>query len=173
LQPLFKLQILLLAKMQWDVRQAPDEMSSTHLPWPANALARALPLLRSPCVAGDLLRQRAPGLVPHVQYGQHLQQTQEGERWVVVKQILCTVPPHMVAGSLTKVHQDWLCYEDAQDKPVAGEATLAVQSAWGQMQPHMRRIACISCGEDLTPATARKHRQWLSEGDWSSAPACM
>jgi hypothetical protein len=65
--PLFKLQVLLLAKMQWDVRHGPARASHPQdtAAWPAKPLARALRHMVSPCVAGDLLQQCAPGLVPH------------------------------------------------------------------------------------------------------------
>jgi hypothetical protein len=64
---MFKLQVLLLAKMQWDLRQSPAVVSTSAAP-PAPAslpqdLARVVPHMVSPCVAGDLLRQRAPGLL--------------------------------------------------------------------------------------------------------------
>jgi hypothetical protein len=65
--PLFKLQVVLLAKTLWDARQCPTHVATMRFapPWPA-ALTRAVTQLCSPCVAGDLLRQRAPGLLPHV-----------------------------------------------------------------------------------------------------------
>jgi hypothetical protein len=68
MRPLCKLQVLMLAKMQWDVRQRPDLMGTIRFTatWSAKTLTRTVTQLRSPCVAGDLLRQRAPGLVPHV-----------------------------------------------------------------------------------------------------------
>jgi hypothetical protein len=66
--PLFKLQVLMLAKLQWDVRQLrrPPPQPRHLAAWPAKPLARAVRHMVSPCVAGDLLQQRAPGLVPHV-----------------------------------------------------------------------------------------------------------
>jgi hypothetical protein len=126
LQPLFKLQLLLLAKMQWDVRQAPDNMSAprTPCPWPAKTLSRALPQLRSPCVAGDLLRQRAPVLVQHTYYRRHQKQTLRGLRWEVKEEVLYTVPPYIVGLSLSHLARVWLCCKDAQDEPVTGEPTL-------------------------------------------------
>jgi hypothetical protein len=67
MRPLFQLQMLLLAKMQWDVRHGPSHTAQPQHPdaLPAKPLARALRHMVSPCVAGDLLQQRAPGLVPH------------------------------------------------------------------------------------------------------------
>jgi hypothetical protein len=65
MRPLFQLQVLLLAKMQWDERHGPSRASQHPDALPAKALARALRQMVSPCVAGDLLQQRAPGLVPH------------------------------------------------------------------------------------------------------------
>jgi hypothetical protein len=56
LQPLRKLDLVMLAKVQWDARQCPAIPSKS----------RALTQLCSPCVAGEFLKQRAPGLVPHV-----------------------------------------------------------------------------------------------------------
>jgi hypothetical protein len=128
MKPLFKLQVLLLAKMQWDVRQCPGNMSTTRTscPWPGKALTRAVPKLRSPCVAGDLLRQRAPVLVPHT-YPRRVQKQTLGARgWEVKEEILCTVPPHMVARSLEKVDKTWPCWEDSPDRPVPGEAPVDV-----------------------------------------------
>jgi hypothetical protein len=66
--PMFKLQMLLLAKMQWDVRQCPEDAvtDKVRAPWPGKCLsANVLSHMVSPCLAGDLLQQRAPGLVPH------------------------------------------------------------------------------------------------------------
>jgi len=53
--------------MQWDVRHGPSRAAQPQHPdaLPAKPLARALRHMVSPCVAGDLLQQRAPGLVPH------------------------------------------------------------------------------------------------------------
>jgi hypothetical protein len=66
--PAFKLQVLLLAKLQWDVRHGPARPAQPRdrSGWSAQPLARALRHMVSPCVAGDLLQQRAPGLGPHI-----------------------------------------------------------------------------------------------------------
>jgi hypothetical protein len=129
--PLFKLQVLLLAKMQWDVRQCPEDMSAstTPYPWPSRALTRAVPKLRSPCVAGDLLRQRAPALLQHTYPYRHCQQTPWGQRTEVVEVRWCIVPPNMVGVSLDKVHRVWQCYMDVRDRPVPGEAPLSLSQA--------------------------------------------
>jgi hypothetical protein len=68
MEPLARLQVLLLAKMQWDVRQHPEEhgKGKVHSTWrPIKNLPEAVCNMVSPCVAGDLLQQRVPGLVPH------------------------------------------------------------------------------------------------------------
>jgi hypothetical protein len=128
LQPLFQLQVLLLAKMQWDARQAPDKMSAprTPCPWPPKTLPRALPRLRSPCVAGDLLRQRAPVLVQHTYTCRHQKQTLGGLRWEVKEEVFCIVPPRLVGLCLSMVSKVWLGCEAAQDAPVTGELPLTV-----------------------------------------------
>jgi hypothetical protein len=68
MRPLLNLQLLLLSKLQWDVRQSPDLVASKEFTarWPAKALQRAVKEMCSPCVGGHLLQQRAPALVPHV-----------------------------------------------------------------------------------------------------------
>jgi hypothetical protein len=80
MRPLLKLKFLLLSKLLWDARQSPGHVASFdfHTPWPAKALHRAVKQLCSPCVAGDLLRQRAPALVPHFHSFQKLSQGRNG-----------------------------------------------------------------------------------------------
>jgi hypothetical protein len=68
--PMLKLQLLHLAKMQWDLRQGPAAASASpeddsEQARDSKALERAVPRMASPCVAGELLQQRAPGLLPH------------------------------------------------------------------------------------------------------------
>jgi hypothetical protein len=89
MRPLLKLHMLRLAKMQWDVRQCPARLATAAAadpPWPSKAVARAVPKLRSPCVAGDLLQQRAPGLVPHVRSCRRLTQSSRSRRWEVAEE---------------------------------------------------------------------------------------
>jgi hypothetical protein len=98
MRPLLKLQILLLAKMQWDVRQRPDlyviEPKDLTKPLiPCKALTRGVTLLRSPCVAGDLLRQQAPGLLTHTRPKRRLVHARSGRRWEEVEGSLCSSSP--------------------------------------------------------------------------------
>lgn len=64
MRPLLKLKLLLLSKLLWDARQNPDFLAGKEFQvrWPAKALHRAGKQMFSPCMAGDLLQQRAPGL---------------------------------------------------------------------------------------------------------------
>jgi hypothetical protein len=100
LRPLFKLHVLLLAKMQWDARQCPERVASlpAEPPWPAKALTRAVAQMISPCVAGDLLRQRAPGLLPHVRSCRHWKQTLDGYRREVVEVDVCCPLPGLLSS---------------------------------------------------------------------------
>jgi hypothetical protein len=89
MRPLFKLNMLLLAKMQWDVRQCPEVAVTTAVmdPWPAKVLRPGImSQMVSPCVAGDLLQQRAPGLVPHAYVRKRLAGTPSRPLWAVVEQ---------------------------------------------------------------------------------------
>jgi hypothetical protein len=100
--PVFKLQVLLLAKMQWDVRQHPDQVPSYN-PWPAKALARAVRQMVSPCVAGELLQQRAPGLLPFSRPCRRLLQAPRGQRWEVEQFRLPLVSPVHLGQNLQNV----------------------------------------------------------------------
>jgi hypothetical protein len=84
-----------MAKMQWDARQCPEHVATIryNTPWPAKALTRAVTQMISPCVAGDLLRQRAPGLMPHVRprpLSSHASGRRHGK---VAEECLCCVGP--------------------------------------------------------------------------------
>jgi hypothetical protein len=104
MQTLLKLQIIMLAKMQWDARQRPDLCASapTH-PWPSKALRRAVPQLRSSCVAGDLLQQRAPGLLTHARLKTRLVEAHSGRRWEEVEDSLCQVSPKTLGTILDRM----------------------------------------------------------------------
>jgi hypothetical protein len=95
MQPLFKLQVLMLAKSQWDARHSPKHLFALRLgvPWPKEALTRAVTQMGSPCVAGDLLRQRAPGLVAHGRSNRRLREAAGGLRWEVVQEHTFGVTP--------------------------------------------------------------------------------
>jgi hypothetical protein len=91
---MFRLKVLLLAKMHWDMRQCPELMNifleaAAEVP-PPEALARAVRRMVSPCVAGDLLRQRAPGLLPHKRRCKRQVPTRNGRRREVVEETLAT-----------------------------------------------------------------------------------
>jgi hypothetical protein len=103
--PLCKLQVLMLAKMQWDARECPDHIASIKFqpPWPAEALKRAVPQLRSPSVAGQLLRQRAPGLVPHTRTMKHPERIPGGGSWVEVVDFIRSVAPAVLGVYLNKL----------------------------------------------------------------------
>jgi hypothetical protein len=123
MQPLFKLQILLLAKMQWDLRQCPEHSQ----PWPVKALTRAVTRMVSPSVAGDLLQQRAPGLVPHKQSCRRWVHTLNRQRWEVKEECLyrVTVP------CLEHIHQGlyfmWQLHEDHPPSVAPGKPLFVQQ----------------------------------------------
>jgi hypothetical protein len=101
--PLFKLQVLVMAKKQWDVRQQPEQVAAAKEtnPWPpAKLLTRAVRQLRSPCVAGDLLQQRAPGLVPHTIQVRGLSAGMDGLRWVVKQDRFPCIPAPVFGRTL-------------------------------------------------------------------------
>jgi hypothetical protein len=101
---MFKLQVLLLAKMQWDVVQRPDQAvrpQNGAVPWPAAALTKALRMLRSPYVAGDLLQQRAPGLLAHTFKGSGpLGRSPSGVRWMAKEVRFSVIPVSSLAGAI-------------------------------------------------------------------------
>jgi hypothetical protein len=92
---MFKVQVLMLAKMQWDVRQCPEDAvtDKVRAPWPRKYLTPGVvSSMVSPCVAGDLLRQRAPGLVPHSYTCQQLVTTLAGQRKEAVERRCLNIP---------------------------------------------------------------------------------
>jgi hypothetical protein len=113
MKPLFKLQMLMLAKMQWDARHCPTHVVSKQCnkPWPSKNLFNAVLQLRSPCVAGDLLRQRAPGLVQHTR-SRRRPEAGAGvvQQWEVVEDDLCVMAPAHLHNIFCGIGQ---CMEDA------------------------------------------------------------
>lgn len=106
--PMFKLQVLLLSKLQWDVRQHPDDFieDRVHVTWPTPGLPRAVSQMVSSCVAGDLLQQRAPGLVPYFYTHPRLVYGRSGLTPAVVEENFPTIPSCTVAVSLSMA---WIC----------------------------------------------------------------
>jgi hypothetical protein len=100
----FKLAVLLLAKVLWDTRQRPAQaarsLAGSPL-WPAKPLTRALRHMASPCVAGDLLQQRAPRLVPHVHRARSIMHSLAGTRWEVTEQPMSAIPGYGVGSLLS------------------------------------------------------------------------
>jgi hypothetical protein len=104
---MFQLELLLLAKVQWDVRQCPDvsTWATDAQPWPAQAVARGVPLMVSPCVAGELLQQRAPQLLPHVRRCKRQLPAGSRQRQVVTEEGLVTLAPFQLGILLQSMSQ--------------------------------------------------------------------
>jgi hypothetical protein len=79
----------MLAKMQWDTRHGPAAPSKTC----------SLTQMVSPCVAGDLLQQVAPGLVPHVRPSKRTAQATSTEATDMMRGL----PPAHIAIFLLKL----------------------------------------------------------------------
>jgi hypothetical protein len=119
---MFQLQVLLLAKMQWEVRQCPEEaVSDTALkPWPRQLIKPGvLSSMLSPCVAGDLLRQRAPGLVPH---SYQVRAVPGGRRRQGGTLSFLTIGPHQLTGFVgAMAHSFKACMLDQRKFAALGE----------------------------------------------------
>jgi hypothetical protein len=139
----FKLQVLLLAKMQWDVRQRPDDAITNKVvyPWPRKVLrAGVLSNMVSPCVAGDLLQQRAPGLVPHSYTCHRMVRTLGGRRREPVERRFATLAYDQLGHHLSGISGSVRVYqEDKQTFQAVGEHCDLTASGWC-----VHRTAC-SC----------------------------
>lgn len=136
MRPLFKLQVLVLAKLQWDVRQRPEQAARAqqgHSSWPAaKPLTRAVRQLRSPCVAGDVLRQRAPGLVAHTIKVRSLSADLGRLRWLVSEESFPVVPPGVLGTTLDLTSRSVRgCILDKKAFDSMGESCSLYQAASG------------------------------------------
>jgi hypothetical protein len=109
---MFKLQVVLLAKMQWDVRRHSEDYitDAVHHTWPTPGLPGAVSQLVSPCVAGDLLQQRAPGLVPYFYTHPRLVYGPSGGLTpAVVEENFPSLPPDHLGFCLI---MSWICVKE-------------------------------------------------------------
>jgi hypothetical protein len=121
------------AKMLWDARLRLVHVASIKFqpPWPAAALTRAVTQMYSPCVADDLLRQRAPGLAPHTRTIKHPALVPAGGPWEEVVHHIRSVPPGQLSIHLKKL-RSYLLAADADGLTV---------DCLGKYQPLLRKPA--------------------------------
>jgi hypothetical protein len=131
---MLKLHLLLLAKLQWDMRQCPDavQVATPNTEEEARlrtALARAVPGMVSPCVAGDLLQQRAPGLLPHRRRCKRQLPTRNGRRREVVEESIIKQPSTLLSSFLNSVNCCRLaCRHDGRTFDALGEPLTVVDA---------------------------------------------
>jgi hypothetical protein len=147
MRPLFKLAVLLLAKTQWDARQQPDKAAKSPFVgdpmWPAKALAKAVRQVVSPCMAGDLLQQRAPGLVPHAHKVRRLTASLAGMRWEVVEQPLSAIPGYGIRRLLSVAAETVrACVLDQIKFNDIGEPWFPPQATWRGTLEHSLQQHC-------------------------------
>jgi hypothetical protein len=175
--PAFKLKVLMLAKLQWDTRHGPppaphSEHSQCTCHWPAQPLARALQDMISPCVAGDLLQQRAPGLLPHVCVT-HIPMV-DPQHLVVGKQQaeqpFHTIKAHQFSSYLAELGRPMRAFlMDGAPFTVVGKHP-AVRRWCVQLQ---RVVNPSSCQRVSIPAHSRTNLDCHQPLSWQTATVCM